>query len=146
MTTTIAPILKSVVVPVPPARAFAHFTEGLGRWWPLATHSIFGEQAETAVMEGRVGGRVYERAADGRVGEWGEVLAWEPPRRVVFSFMKYHAGVALTEVEVAFTAVAGGTRVDLEHRGWEAAPDQRHGYDEGWDVVFGQCFAGSDWS
>ncbi len=33
-TVTIAPVRKSVVVDVDPARAFAVFTAGFDRWWP----------------------------------------------------------------------------------------------------------------
>ena len=43
-------------------------------------------------------------------------------------------------MEVAFTSTGdGGTRIDLEHRGWEAlGPDaaKRQGYDDGWRTLF----------
>jgi len=144
MTTTLAPIVKTLVVPVSRERAFDHFTAGIGRWWPLATHSVHGADARTAVIEPRVGGRLYERTADGREADWGEVRVWQPPARLVFSFMKYAVDRPTTEVEVTFETVGGGTRVTLEHRGWEQlGAELRGGYDEGWDHVFGECYRGA---
>ena len=44
-----------------------------------------------------------------------------------------------TEFEVTFTPEGEGTRVELEHRNWEAAGDgaaeMRDRYDGGWDIV-----------
>ena len=44
-----------------------------------------------------------------------------------------------TELEVTFTADGDGTRVDLEHRGWERlgalAEEARSGYGENWNGV-----------
>ena len=133
-------IRKSVVVATPIERAFEIFTEGAGGWWPFATHSIHGDDVETVVFERRPGGRVYERTHDGREAEWGSFLAWEPPSRIVLEWTvdpRY-----ASEVEVRFTADGDGTRVELEHRGWERYADeaeqQRSNYDRGWDFVLGK--------
>jgi hypothetical protein len=46
-----------------------------------------------------------------------------------------------TELEVRFAAEGGGTRVELEHRGWEIyaaeAAETQKSYDTGWDEVLG---------
>ena len=45
-----------------------------------------------------------------------------------------------TQVEVRFTAEGTGTRVELEHSGWEQAPkilEARKSYDGGWDTMLG---------
>jgi uncharacterized protein YndB with AHSA1/START domain len=136
-TTEVAPIHKSVTVARPVEEAFALFTDGIATWWPLATHSIFDQRAATAVFEGRVGGRLYELSADGEEGVWGTVLVWEPPHRIVYSWHPGRGEETAQEVEIRFTAEGERTRVDLEHRGWERAPEKRPGYDEGWDVVLG---------
>jgi uncharacterized protein YndB with AHSA1/START domain len=135
---TLAPIRRTITVRCALDRAFRVFTEELGAWWPLATHSVaeysFSGRAKaaTAVLEGRPGGRVYEVMADGREAEWAEVLTWEPPRRVVLAWKPNPARTHPTEVEIIFTDVGGQTRVDVEHRGWdrlgEDAAEAREGY------------------
>lgn len=135
-------IRKSITVGASPERAFETFTAGISTWWPFATHSIGGERTEAAVVEGHVGGRVYERMADGTEADWADILAWEPPHRLVLRW-RVNPNSPHTEVEVRFAADGdGATRVALEHRGWEAfaeadAAAASGGYDSGWDTVLG---------
>ena len=143
--TGIEPIRKSISVNAPVERAFSTFTDGIAGWWPLETHSVGagrnGIRAEAAVLDGRVGGRLYERMSDGQEADWGEVLAWEPPNRLVLTWHPgYEDPSAATEIEVRFTPEGGGTRVDLEHRGFEVlgkdAEEAHAGYAVGWPGVF----------
>ena len=127
-------IRKSVSVAVPPEQAFDLFTRRLGEWWPLATHSLAGAGAERAIVEPRVGGRVYEVQRGGGEGEWATVVAWEPPHRLVLEW-RVNRDRAATEVEVRFAAEGDGTRVDLEHRGWPVDDDALASYETGWDEV-----------
>jgi uncharacterized protein YndB with AHSA1/START domain len=118
-------VRQCAVVAAPPERAFAVFTEGMSSWWPLQTHTIGAAPAAATVIEPRAGGRWYERGDDGSECDWGRVLAWEPPHRVVLSWeisADWQADPGLhTEVEVRFEPDgAGSTRVELEHRGLEA--------------------------
>ena len=121
MTATIspAPVRKSIMVKAAPERAFAVFTANMGRWW-LRTHTINAAPMKDVVIEPRVDGRWYELGEDGSQCQWGKVLAWEPPHRVLLAWQidgewKYDAAL-VTEVEVNFIADGGGTRVELEHR------------------------------
>ena len=146
--TLIAPIQRTVTVRLGAEAAFRLFTEGFGGWWPLGTHSIGEERAVGAVFEPGLGGRIYERLAGGAEADWGKVLEWDPPRRVVFAWKPNSSARPPTEVEVSFTALASGeTRVDLEHRGWEwlgeIAADARATYDAvaGWDLVLARYVA-----
>jgi uncharacterized protein YndB with AHSA1/START domain len=81
------------------------------------------------VLEPKAGGRWYEIGEDGQQCNWGKVLAWEPPKRLLLAWQingnwKYDPDL-VTEVEVTFTPVAGGaTRVDLEHRNLERFGDK----------------------
>jgi uncharacterized protein YndB with AHSA1/START domain len=137
--TAIAPVHKTLVVDVSPVRAFEVFTREIGSWWPLGSYSIGGASITEVVFEEQVGGRIFERHQDGGEGEWGRVLAWDPPSRFVMSWYPGHDPAEATELEVRFAAEGDGTRVDLEHRGWEILADRareaRKGYDSGWGDV-----------
>jgi uncharacterized protein YndB with AHSA1/START domain len=139
--TMFAPVRKTVRVSRPVDEAFRLFTERIATWWPLPTHSVAGERAAAVVLEPREGGRIYERAEDGTIAYWGEVVVFEPPRRLVLAWQPNPDAPAPTEVEVTFAPDADGTRVDLEHRGWERLGDRaelaRTEYDTGWDGILG---------
>jgi uncharacterized protein YndB with AHSA1/START domain len=124
--------------------AFRVFTEGIASWWPVETHSLHGAGA-VPVVEGHEGGRVYERRPDGSEAPWGSVILWEPPHRVVISWRVNPAAPAPTEVDVRFTADGDGTRVYLEHRGWEPfgrkAQEAMASYSDGWQFVLSRFAA-----
>jgi len=115
-----APVVKSITVEAPIGHAFEFFTNGIGTWWPTS-HSIGASALKTAVIEPKAGGRWYEIGEDGSECQWGDVLAWDAPNRVVLAWRigldwRYDPNL-LTEVEVTFTALDHKTtRVDLEHR------------------------------
>src|SRR5689334_22534213 len=79
-------VRQSVVVDAPRDRAFAVFTEDMSSWWPTESYSIGAGPMAEAVIEPREGGRWFERSEDGTETEWGRVLAWEPPDRVVLAW------------------------------------------------------------
>jgi uncharacterized protein YndB with AHSA1/START domain len=130
-------IQKSAIVDATPEKAFEVFTEGIATWWPIETHSI---QAETVVFETGPQGRVYERMSTGEEAHWANVTAWEPPHRLVLEWKVDTDAVAPTEIEIRFTPEGEGTRVDLEHRGFEAlgkdAEEAHKSYSNGWPTVF----------
>jgi uncharacterized protein YndB with AHSA1/START domain len=133
------PIRKTIVVDCSVEQAFETFTSGLGTWWPLRSHSVGEDRAESVEVEPRTGGRVIERISGGDSCVWADVLEWEPPRRLVFSWYPGRGPIDATEVEVRFTPDGDRTRVELEHRGWERIPERapaaRLSYVAGWDVV-----------
>jgi len=76
-------------------------------------------RAEAVVLQGGVGGRIYERTADGTEHEWGEVTVWQPPARLAYLWYLGRDRADATEVEIRFLARGtGATRVEIEHRGW----------------------------
>ena len=124
----IAPVRKTIRVRADVAHAFDVFTMGIDRWWPRSHH--IGQSPMTRIIvEPRAGGRCYSEQEDGTECDWGSVLVWEPPHRVVLAWQittewRFEPELARSsEVEVRFTPEADGTtRVDLEHRHLE-----RHG-------------------
>lgn len=134
---TPAPVRKSIRVKVPQARAFEVFTARLGKWWPK-DHHIGAVEMKEAVIDPRQGGRWYEKGIDGSVCNWGEVLVWEPPSRLVLSWCinsKFVVDEAVqSEVEVRFTAEGrDATLVELEHRITATDAEQiAQAVDRGW--------------
>jgi uncharacterized protein YndB with AHSA1/START domain len=119
---TIPPLGGRVTVGVPIERAFRVFTASFNTWWPHQYHIGQAEIAE-AILEPREGGRWYERGVDGSECDWGRVLAWEPPHRLVVTWQingqwQYDADPEhASEIEVRFTADGPEqTKVELEHR------------------------------
>lgn len=118
-------VRQSVTVAASPEQAFRVFTADFDSWWPRS-HHIGSSPMTKAVIEGNVGGRCYSSQQDGTDCPWGQVLAWEPPHRLVLAWQITHDWkfepdlTRSSEVEIRFTDLGSGkTRVDLEHRHFE---------------------------
>jgi uncharacterized protein YndB with AHSA1/START domain len=108
----------TTVVEVDPADAFAVFTQEIDAWWKQGPRYRPGSGALR--FEGGPGGRLVEADESGEI-EIGRVLVWEPGSRLVFEWRgRNFAPGEVTVVEVRFERAEHGTRVVLEHRGWEA--------------------------
>jgi uncharacterized protein YndB with AHSA1/START domain len=136
MTTVIAPVTKTLVLECTPERAFAVFTDEIETWWPLRTHSVYQERAAHVVLDDK---RIYETSDDGTQNVWGDVLVWDPPKKIVFTWAPSLDKTVQTEVTVSFEADGDKTRFVLIHSGWERFGEEGHSYrgnyDNGWDVV-----------
>ena len=145
-----AVVRRHVVVDLSIERAFAAFVERFGDFKP-PEHNLLGAEIVESRFEPRVGGHIYDRAADGSECRWARVLAYEPPRRVVFSWdispqwrLETDESNA-SEVEVQFVAeTPERTRLELEHRhldrhgpGWESLRDAIDS-DGGWPLYLGR--------
>ena len=106
-------IAKTVTVSIPVDEAFRVFTEEIESWWPLRTHAVDPESSDTVVLEGREGGRLFERTPDGEEHVWGTVRTWEPPQRVGYTWHPGRGEETAQEVDVTFTPEGEGTRVDV---------------------------------
>jgi uncharacterized protein YndB with AHSA1/START domain len=131
----LAEIRKTIELDAPLARAFEVWTGHVGRWWPLAQHSISKAEATGCFIEPGVGGRLYETTRSGAEHLWGTVAVWEPPRRLAYS---WHPQVDLSErtmVLVMFTPLGPRrTRLTLTHSGWQPGQEERRSrYHAGWD-------------
>ena len=144
-TVQLLPVRKTLAVRVSIDEAFRVFTEDVDAWWPR-THHIGSTPMTRVTIEAKKDGRCYTEHEDGSVHDWGRVLVWEPPTRLVLAWQmthdwKYEPSLARSsEVEVRFKPQGrGATRVDLEHRFFE-----RHG-DAG-SVVRGYVEAPNGWT
>jgi DNA-binding transcriptional ArsR family regulator len=138
-TIEIDPVAKTLELGVTPEQAFDLFVGGMGRWWPLDTHSVSSDAAEDVRIDERVGGAIREVTRDGVEHEWGVITAYEPGSRFQFTWYPGLPVAAGTHVDVRFDATESGTRVTLVHSGWEVRGDDaktiRNNYDSGWDLV-----------
>ena len=115
----IEPIRLIVELDCPAEHAFEVWTARIGTWWPV-DHTASGQPGLAVTLEGRPGGRIFERTPAGAEHDWGEVLAWEPPARLVYSWHLRRDRADATEVEIRFVPVERSrTRVEIEHRAWE---------------------------
>ena len=131
-----AVVRREIVVDASIDRAFAVFVEQFGDFKP-PEHNLLGAEIVETRFEPKVGGHIYDRAADGSECRWARVLVYEPPVRVVFSWdigptWQLEADESnASEVEVRFVAeTPARTRLELEHRnldrhgpGWESLRD-----------------------
>ena len=91
----------------------------------LARYSIrSGTPGLTVSFEPRPGGRIFERTPSGEEHDWGEVLVWEPPHRLVYLWHLRFDRSDATEVEVTFAEAPEGTAVSIVHRGWGRLGDK----------------------
>ena len=120
-------VRKSIFVQAPVSHVFKMLTKHLDSWWPRS-HHIGESEAFTAALEPRVGGRWYERGDNGKECDWGKVLVWEPPHRIVLSWdisaEWRHDQELQTEVEIRLVEASDGTQLELEHRKLERYGDK----------------------
>lgn len=115
----IGPVRKSIRVKATPEKAF-NFHRELGKVVALQ-FSIGSSPMQDAIIEPGAGGRWYEVGQDGSTCQWGEVLVWNPPDRLVLAWRitanwQFDPDL-LTEVHVKFAAIGDSeTEVTLEHR------------------------------
>jgi hypothetical protein len=138
-------VTASVEVAVDPATAFAIFTDEIGRWWRPGPINWYDSARAIGIrFEPGVGGRWLEIYDDDGADalEIGRITVWEPGVQLVLMYCDGGHELDGTEVEVRFAAIEGGTRVTLEHRGWEKlaaelAASKRETKRWGWASILG---------
>jgi uncharacterized protein YndB with AHSA1/START domain len=144
-------IRTSITVPLSVERTFELFVQEFGRWWPLAyTYSL--DRFKAAEIEPRKGGRWFERDSDGNETSWGDIRAYEPPKRIVAGFAVSPMRVPeppekASEVEFHFRPEGSlRTCLEVEHRDFsrhgEGGAQLRAGMasQQGWPLILA-CFA-----
>jgi uncharacterized protein YndB with AHSA1/START domain len=143
-TPALPPITGTLTVNAPIDKAFRIFTASFDKWWPHEYHIGRSDVAEV-VLEPGAGGRWYERGVDGSECDWGRVLAWEPPDRLVFTWQingewQFDPDPAhASEIEVRFTADGPDqTTVEVAQRYFERLV--------GGDVIHNTIKSGGSWA
>lgn len=144
-------IQRRLTVPVSTDQAFDFFTAKLTNWWP-PEYTWSQDVLETIAIEPGVNGRCFERGPFNFECDWGRVLVWEPPRRLVFTWQISPGREPVpdpskaSEVEVRFEAEsASSTQVIFEHRRFarhgDGAADYRAMLDspQGWPYIL-DCY------
>jgi uncharacterized protein YndB with AHSA1/START domain len=129
----------SVMVAVPPARAFQIFTEDIDRWWRRGRKFRQSESRSGLLrIEPGVGGRLFESFESGglaQVIEVGVIRVWQPPNQVNFTWRNANfAADEATEVNIEFAPTAAGTLVTVTHSGLSSLREDhpaRHGLHSG---------------
>lgn len=133
------PLHISFEVNCEPVHAFELWTSRLSTWWP-ADHTVSGKAPLHVVLEGRVGGRIYERTPAGEEHDWGTVTSWDPPTSLAYTWHLGAEPVHATDVEIRFLPTGQAkTLVEIDHRGWErlgsSGPGRRDRNLQGWDSL-----------
>lgn len=130
-------VVVALRIKASPERVFEAFTTEIAIWWrPNGLFAFTPRSPGVMAFEtGEGGRRLVERLASGKVFEVGQVRVWRPGERLVVGWRQAtFAPEVDTEVEVRFEAVEDGTRVTVEHRGWDSVPAPhvaRHGFPDG---------------
>ena len=127
-------VLVSIRIAAEPSRIFEAFTDEIGQWWqPNSLFRLSAGRPGTLLFVPGPAGRLVEIKPNGREFVVGEVRTWDPPHRLVLSWREEaFDDDQETELHVRFEAVDGGTRVTVEHYGWDGIPIDhvaRHGFE-----------------
>ena len=126
-------VIVSLRVKATPQEAFDVFTQEIASWWrPNGLFQLSPRGDGVLRFERGEGGRLVTDLPNGKTFEIGRITVWAPGERLAFSWRQAtFAADQVTHVEVRFEAVGDETRVTVEHRGWDAIPQEhaaRHGF------------------
>ncbi len=113
-----------MTVPLSADAAHAFSVYVAGSWWP-SIWSTDPEHLDRLVVQPRVGGRVLARYDDGREEDWGEVLDYQPGRRLEHTFSYAHTSGVPSRVVAEFVDRSeGGCDLVFRHTGWTEENEQ----------------------
>jgi uncharacterized protein YndB with AHSA1/START domain len=129
----VSAVVVSLRVKASPQEAFDVFTQEIAAWWrPSGLFRLTPRGDGALRFEPGENGRLVTTLPNGKEFEIGRVIAWAPGERLAFTWRQAtFAPDQVTHVEVRFEPVGDETRVTVEHRGWDAIPQEhvaRHGF------------------
>ena len=135
-------------VPTSVERAYAVFAEEFASWYHPSEYTWSQDVLETIGIEGREGGRCFERGPYGFWVDWGRVLVWDPPHRLAFSWQISPGREPVPDPEKASEVELRiheegpqSTRVEFEHRGFSRHGEGAESYlmalgsEQGWPYI-----------
>lgn len=118
------PVIRSISLRTTVEEAFETWWKKIHLWWPVKRISVSQQATSQVIMEGKVGGRLFERTENGTEHDWGRIIRWEPPTRLVYQWFLDADPNRATEVEVRFIEQEDGTTtVRVDHGKWENAAE-----------------------
>jgi uncharacterized protein YndB with AHSA1/START domain len=119
-------VLVSLRVAASPQRAFEVFTQEISTWWrPNGLFQLTPRGDGELRFEGGEGGRLVTKLPSGKAFEIGRISAWVPGERLAFSWRQAtFTPDQITYVDVRFEPIGDETRITVEHRGWDAIPQE----------------------
>jgi uncharacterized protein YndB with AHSA1/START domain len=126
-------VIVTLRVRTNPARAFEAFTQEIDRWWrPSDLFQLTPRGDGVLRFEPGENGRLVTTLSNGSEFEVGRITDWSPGARVAFTWRQAtFTADQITYVAVSFEPIGDETRVTVEHRGWDAIPQEhaaRHGF------------------
>lgn len=151
------PLRFSFEIACSPERAFELWTTRISTWWPI-DHSVSRAVGLEVVLEGRVGGRIYERTPSGEVVEWGTVTGWDQPAMLAYTWHLGGDAAHPTDVVIRFlpaspvsassSGPSGRTLVEIDHHGWDrlgaTGLERRENNQRGWEGVLPNFIAAAE--
>jgi uncharacterized protein YndB with AHSA1/START domain len=110
-----------------PEHAFDVWTCRATMWWPSA-HTVSRREGVVVTFEPFAGGRIFERTPEGSEHDWGRIVAWDPPRRLAYTWHIATEPANATDVEITFAPEGERTRVHVRHDGWDRLGDLGPGW------------------
>lgn len=140
-------VVVSLRIAAAPAPVFEAFTAEIDRWWrPSGLFQLTPRGDGVLQFEPGPEGRLVTTLPNGKKFEIGRITEWRPPERLAFTWRQASfAPDQATHVTVTFEPVgADETRVTVEHRGWDAIP-QEHAARHGFPLQVFQVRQGEHW-
>ena len=116
---------QSIQIKASPATVFKAYVEKINDWWPWQGEEIRytwapeGVQPSEIHFEPQLGGRYYERFADGSEFDIGRITRYEPPHKLSFTWAGRDWPPGESLFELSFDESEGGTLLTLTHSGFE---------------------------
>jgi len=138
---------QSIQIAADPERVFQAYVEKINEWWSWQgknnryTWAPDGVEPSEIHFEPQLGGRYFERFADGSEFEIGRITHYDPPNKLAFSWAGRDWPPGESLFELSFDAADEGTLLTLTHSGFEIfgeeAAEMVQGYTMGSKEILG---------